>query len=130
MRQCIKPECQSKSANRLLNAVDNILHILIAHLRACGEAHSDFEQGLRNSIHVCRSTGVHRLLVHRLPQPNGVLQHFHSQKKESVKETICATFAIGHPSRFRRRANVRSPSPRSYRPIVYLNPRVQPMESL
>ena len=53
--------------NRFFNTINNILHIFIAHVWSCGQAHADLEDVLFYPIGVHLTTGIHGLLVHGLP---------------------------------------------------------------
>lgn len=50
-----------------LNRLDDVFDVVICHVRAGGQTHTDLEDGLRNAIHVCWCILVYRLFVHGLP---------------------------------------------------------------
>lgn len=65
-------EQEDRSANdRVLYRIDNILDILIRHIRAGRQAHSDFEECLGNAVNVAGSILVDRLPVHGFPKRAG-----------------------------------------------------------
>ena len=52
--------------HRLLDALHDILHILVAYARAGREAHADFEELHLYVIGIYIGSGIDRLLVHRI----------------------------------------------------------------
>ena len=69
------------SDNSVLNTLDNVLHILIAHIRPCGEAHANLEDGFFHAVGIDVATGIDGLLVHGLPHGSALdflAQHPHT----------------------------------------------------
>ena len=51
----------------LVDAGHDVVHIIICHVGAGGEAEADLKQFFLYTIGINRSTGIHGLLVHGLP---------------------------------------------------------------
>lgn len=55
------------SYNRFLNAFYNVVDVIIRDIRTCWQTEANLEDFFFNAICINRSTLIHRLLVHRLP---------------------------------------------------------------
>ena len=85
LRMLTATQTRSKSgtlSDCLPDALHNIPNILIRHIRTCRQAETDLEQVLLHTICIYRSSRIHRLLVHRLPNRtalNLLGKHEHAQ---------------------------------------------------
>ena len=50
-----------------LNRLDNVLYVIVRNIRPCWQTHTDFENGFRNTVDICRRILITRLFMHRLP---------------------------------------------------------------
>ena len=86
LRMLTATQTRSKSgtlSDCVLDALHNIPNILIRHIRTCRQAEPDLEQVLLHTICIDRSTLIHRLLVHRLPNRTALhllTKHKHAQR--------------------------------------------------
>ncbi len=69
------PDCGEKSFHSVTSqfyAVNDIAHVIIGHIRAGRKAETHLEKSFFHTVGVDRSTGIDRLLVHRLPRRTGL----------------------------------------------------------
>ena len=69
---CSNQSCQEVLVNNsTLYCLDDILDLLVFHIRSGGEAHAHLEERFRNAIGIGRGILIDRLLVHRFPKGTG-----------------------------------------------------------
>ena len=78
-----------KSDDSLLDAIDNVMHILVTDIGTCWQTEPHLEDRLRHAVQVGRSTLIYRLLVHRFPY--GTTLHLLPEHKH----TQCLDIVIG-----------------------------------
>lgn len=75
-----------------LNAIHNVLHILITNIRSCGQSHADLEDVFFNAIGINLTTSIHGLLVHGLPY--GAALHLLAKHKHAHGLNILVGLAV------------------------------------
>ena len=78
-----------------LDSINDILHVIICHIRPCGEAHANLEQCFAHAVDVSRSILVHRLLVHRLPQRASLNLSLVHDDTQSLHISVGLTIRVG-----------------------------------
>ena len=66
------PYCVSLLHYRFFDAVNDVAHVIIGHIRASREAEANLEERLLHTVGIDWSTGIDRLLVHWLPGRTGL----------------------------------------------------------
>ena len=95
----VKSHLVQGSANRFLNFLHNIPHILICHIRPRWKSHTNLEDCLGDTVHVGRDALVDGLLMHRFPDRTGFDTSFVQEDAEGVDVVVGLTVgggAVGH----------------------------------